>query len=89
LRQLTEAFDIIRASEEIALCLVAKLTDDGHTARQPTRGALIHHSDRGVQYACVEYTEILAAFNIQPSMSRIGNPHDNAKAERLHENPEA
>jgi putative transposase len=31
------------------------------TARQPTRGALIHHSDRGVQYACAEYTEILAA----------------------------
>jgi transposase InsO family protein len=31
------------------------------TARQPKRGALIHHSDRGVQYACTEYTENLAA----------------------------
>jgi putative transposase len=51
------------------------------TARQPTRGALIHHSDRGVQYACAEYTEILAAYDIQPSMSRVGNPYDNAKAE--------
>jgi transposase InsO family protein len=51
------------------------------TARQPTRGALIHHSDRGVQYACIEYTEILAAHDIQPSMSRVGNPYDNAKAE--------
>ena len=51
------------------------------TARQPKRGALIHHSDRGVQYACTEYTEILAMHDIRPSMSRIGNPYDNAKAE--------
>jgi putative transposase len=51
------------------------------TARQPARGSLIHHSDRGVQYACIEYTEILAAYDIRPSMSRVGNPYDNAKAE--------
>src|SRR5215471_12865850 len=51
------------------------------TARQPKPGALIHHSDRGVQYACTEYTEILAVHDIRPSMSRIGNPYDNAKAE--------
>jgi transposase InsO family protein len=51
------------------------------SARQPPRGGLIHHSDRGVQYACVEYTEILATHDIQPSMSRVGNPYDNAKAE--------
>ena len=50
-------------------------------ARQPKRGTLIHHSDRGVQYACNEYAEILAVHNIQPSMSRVGNPYDNAKAE--------
>jgi transposase InsO family protein len=49
------------------------------TARQPTPGALIHHSDRGVQYACIEYAEILAAHDIQPSMSRVGNPYDNAR----------
>jgi transposase InsO family protein len=51
------------------------------TARQPKPGALIHHFDRGVQYACTEYTEILAVHDIRPSMSRIGNPYDNAKAE--------
>jgi transposase InsO family protein len=51
------------------------------TARQPKRGGLIHHSDRGVRYACSEYTEILAGHDIQPSMSRVGNPYDNAKAE--------
>jgi len=50
-------------------------------ARRPPAGSLIHHSDRGVQYACGEYTALLAAHDIQPSMSRIGNPYDNAKAE--------
>jgi putative transposase len=50
-------------------------------ARRPPPGGLIHHSDRGVQYACGEYSALLAAHDIQPSMSRIGNPYDNAKAE--------
>jgi transposase InsO family protein len=50
-------------------------------ARQPPRGSLIHHSDRGVQYACGEYAAMLEEHDIQPSMSRIGNPYDNAKAE--------
>jgi putative transposase len=49
--------------------------------RRPTRGGLIHHSDRGVQYACGDYTKILRDHDIQPSMSRVGNPYDNAKAE--------
>jgi putative transposase len=51
------------------------------SARQPKRGSVIHHSDRGVQYACTQYSEILAAHDIQSSMSRVGNPYDNAKAE--------
>ena len=51
------------------------------TARRPAPGGLIHHSDRGVQYACGDYTAILEAHDIQPSMSRVGNPYDNAKAE--------
>lgn len=50
-------------------------------ARQPEPGSLIHHSDRGVQYACGDYTALLQAHDIQPSMSRIGNPYDNAQAE--------
>jgi putative transposase len=49
-------------------------------ARKPPPG-LIHHSDRGVQYACSDYTEILLKHEIQISMSRPGNPYDNAKAE--------
>ena len=48
--------------------------------RNPEPG-LIHHSDRGVQYACSDYTAILLERGIQISMSRIGNPYDNAKAE--------
>jgi transposase InsO family protein len=50
-------------------------------ARRPQPGSLIHHSDRGVQYACGDYAAILAAHDIQASMSRVGNPYDNAKAE--------
>jgi putative transposase len=50
-------------------------------ARRPKPGCLIHHSDRGVQYACNDYTALLEAHDIQASMSRIGNPYDNAKAE--------
>jgi putative transposase len=50
-------------------------------ARRPKPGSLIHHSDRGVQYACDDYAALLEAHDIQASMSRIGNPYDNAKAE--------
>jgi putative transposase len=51
------------------------------SARRPPPGSLIHHSDRGVQYACGDYTGLLEAHDIRPSMSRVGNPYDNAKAE--------
>lgn len=44
---------------------------------------LIHHSDRGVQYAAADYVAVLQAHQIQISMSRTGNPYDNAKAERF------
>jgi putative transposase len=44
---------------------------------------LIHHSDRGVQYASTEYTGLLEQNDIQISMSRRGNPYDNARAERF------
>ena len=42
---------------------------------------LVHHSDRGVQYASREYTELLKAHGVVISMSRKGNPYDNAIAE--------
>ena len=49
--------------------------------RQPPRGSLIHHSDRGVQYASLVYRQRLADHDVTISMSRPGNPFDNAKAE--------
>jgi len=42
---------------------------------------LTHHSDRGVQYASNEYTDLLKEHGVQISMSRKGNPYDNAKCE--------
>ena len=48
-----------------------------------TAGQLIHHSDRGVQYACHDYVRVLQQHQIRISMSRVGNPYDNAKAERF------
>lgn len=48
--------------------------------RQPARGGL-HHSDRGVPYACGEPRALRQAAGLKPSMSRAGNPYDNAAME--------
>ena len=48
--------------------------------RQPPPG-LVHHSDRGVQYACEDYAQILQQHQMIPSMSRPANPYDNASCE--------
>jgi putative transposase len=50
-------------------------------ATRPIRPELVHHSDRGVQYASQAYTTLLKAYGIRISMSRTGNPYDNAQAE--------
>lgn len=42
---------------------------------------LVHHSDRGIQYASHAYTELLIEHGIRISMSRKGNPYDNANVE--------
>jgi transposase InsO family protein len=49
-------------------------------ARQPAPG-LVHHSDRGVQYASAKYVQVLQQHGIVPSMSRPANPYDNASCE--------
>lgn len=49
--------------------------------RNPAMHSLIHHSDRGVQYASIDYGARLSARGVAISMSRPGNPYDNAKAE--------
>jgi transposase InsO family protein len=53
------------------------------STRSFSSGQLIHHSDRGVQYACHDYVDVLLQNQIVISMSRIGNPYDNAIAERF------
>ena len=53
-------------------------------ARQPMRGAgLVHHSDRGVQYLSIRYSERLAEAGIVPSVGSIGDSFDNALAETV------
>jgi len=46
--------------------------------QQPPQEGLIHHSDRGSQYATTDYQAILGKYNITTSMSRKGNCYDNA-----------
>jgi putative transposase len=50
-------------------------------ARGRVTPGLVHHSDRGVQYASTDYVELLTEHDILISMSRRGNPYDNAQAE--------
>ena len=66
--------------------LEAKLTIKALRRALADRNApasLVHHSDRGVQYCSEEYVEILHSHGIRISMSRSGNPYDNALAERF------
>jgi len=52
--------------------------------RRPTRSSgLIHHSDRGVQYVSIKYTERLVEAGIEPSVGSVGDSYDNALAETI------
>jgi len=51
------------------------------TAQRRPRPGLVHHSDRGLQYARAEYVVMLEKYGIVPSMSRPANPYDNASCE--------
>ena len=52
--------------------------------RRPVRGGgLVHHSDRGVQYVSIKYTERLAEASIEPSVGSVGDSYDNALAETI------
>ena len=67
--------------DNLKAALALEALDMAIAARKPPPESLIHHSDRGIQYACSDYAARLAEHQITPSMSRVGNPHDNAKAE--------
>ena len=64
-------------SERIDAELCLSALDNAIELRRP-RAGLIHHSDRGVQYACSEYRRRLEDYEIQPSMSAKGYCYDNA-----------
>ena len=65
---------------DAGLAIAALWTALAHRVVEPE---LIHHSDRGVQYASSDYTELLHRHGIRISMSRVANPYDNAQAERF------
>src|SRR5262249_49915863 len=50
---------------------------------RPRREGLVHHSDRGVQYLCIRYTERLAAAEVVASVGSVGDSYDNAMAESV------
>jgi transposase InsO family protein len=60
--------------------LVTEALRRAQKERRPPPG-LLHHSDRGIQYASSAYRALLANYQIIPSMSRPANPYDNALAE--------
>ena len=64
----------------LAARLPVAALEDAIAERQPPPG-LVHHSDRGVQYASGDYIRILDKHQIIPSMSRPANPYDNASCE--------
>jgi putative transposase len=69
-----------KLSRQIDTSLTLAALEMAIETRQPRRG-LIHHSDRGVQYASADYVSRLEEIGAQVSMSATGNPYDNAKAE--------
>jgi len=64
----------------LAIRLTIGALEQAIEKRQPEPG-LVHHSDRGLQYASAEYAAILEKHRMVPSMSRPANPYDNASCE--------
>jgi putative transposase len=68
-------------ADHLQASLPLEALDKAIASRGGSLKDLIHHSDRGVQYASIAYRQRLADRDIAVSMSRPGNPFDNAKAE--------
>ncbi len=69
--------------DSLATELISQALRDAIEKRQPKRGELLHHSDRGCQYTSDSYQRTLQTLGIECSMSRKGNCYDNAVAERF------
>ena len=63
--------------------MVLDALDQALAARNPDPDTLIHHSDRGVQYLAIKYTERLEEAKIDPSVGSVGDSYDNAMAETI------
>jgi putative transposase len=73
-----------RASRTAQAGFVLDALDQALHDRRPIhRGGLIHHSDRGVQYVSIKYSERLAEAGIEPSVGSVGDSYDNALAETI------
>jgi len=71
-----------RASGSLRTDLALDALEQALHAR-PETDSLVHHSDRGVQYLSIRYTERLAEAGIEPSVGSVGDSYDNALAETL------
>ena len=74
----------------VGYCLHATLSSQGAInalviaiKQSKGRDALIHHSDRGIQYCCADYVRLLEHYHIRISMTENGDPYENAIAERV------
>lgn len=72
-----------RTLETVYSTLALAMAFETATTLQLDVKGLIHHSDRGVQYASADYVRILLSNNIKISMTENGNPKDNPQAERI------
>ena len=73
-----------RASRSARAGFVLDALEQALHERRPVGGSgLIHHSDRGVQYVSIKYTERLAEAGIEPSVGSVGDSYDNALAETI------
>ena len=72
-----------RVSRSARTSFVLDALEQALSDRQPVRGGLIHHSDRGVQYVSIKYTERLADAGVEPSVGSVGDSYDNALAETI------
>jgi Transposase and inactivated derivatives len=72
-----------RVSRSMRTDFVLDALEQALYARRPFKGGLIHHSDRGVQYVSVRYSERLKEAGIEPSVGTTGDSYDNALAETI------
>jgi putative transposase len=72
-----------RVSRHMRTDFVLDALEQALYARKPDLNSLIHHSDRGVQYVSIRYTERLAEAGIEPSVGSKGDSDDNALAETI------